>query len=82
MVRVRIRVRAWARECTSCVFFLFFFFLISGVNIFVFGGSVSVPWITYEYSIDDNRNIDRGELSLSRVGWRRRALYTVLKQKL
>ena len=27
--------------------------LISVVNIFVFGGSVSARWITYEYSIDD-----------------------------
>ena len=33
-----------------------FFFpssIISVVNIFVFGGSVSARWITYEYSIDD-----------------------------
>ena len=51
-LRVRVRVRAWARECTSCVFF-FSSGIISLVNIFVFGGSVSARRITYEYSIDD-----------------------------
>ena len=37
--RVRVGVRTWARECTSCVFFSSG--IISVVNIFVFGGSVS-----------------------------------------
>ena len=50
-VRVRVRVRAWARECTSCIFIPSG--LISVVNTFVFGGSVSARRITYEYSIDD-----------------------------
>ena len=49
--RVTVRVRAWARECTSCVFISTG--LISVVNVLIFGGSVSVRRITYEYSIDD-----------------------------
>ena len=49
---LRVRARAWARECTSCAVF-FSSGIISVVNIFVFGGSVSVQQITYEYSIDD-----------------------------
>ena len=61
MVRVRVRVRAWARECTSCVFFFF-----SSGLVFVFGGSVSARRITYENSIDDvTATLDRGKLSLS-----------------
>ena len=37
-----LRVRVRARECTSCcVLFVFFSGIISVVNIFVFGGSVS-----------------------------------------
>ena len=51
-LRVRVRVRAWARECTSCVF-VFSSGLISVVDIFVFGGSVSAQRITYECSMDD-----------------------------
>ena len=47
-LKVMVRVRAWARECTSCVFFPSG--LIS-VSIFVFGGSVGARG--YEYSIDD-----------------------------
>ena len=35
------------------------------VNTFVFVGSVNARRITYKYSIDDNRHMDRGELSLS-----------------
>ena len=48
----RVRVRAWARECTSCAF-SFSSGIISVVNVFVFGGSVSARQITYEHSIDD-----------------------------
>ena len=39
-VRVRVRAWAWARECTNCIFFSPSG-LISVVNTFVFGGSVS-----------------------------------------
>lgn len=51
-VRIRVRIRAAARECTR---FLFSFFscLISVVNTFVFGISVSARLITYEYLIND-----------------------------
>ena len=52
-LRVRVRVRAWARESTSCVFFFFSSGVISVVDIFVFAGSVSARWTTYECSIDD-----------------------------
>ena len=52
---LRVRVsRVRARECTSCcVLFVFSSGIISVVNIFVFGGSVSARQITYEHSIDD-----------------------------
>ena len=50
-LRVRVRVRAGARDCTRCTFFLS---SVKGVvNTFVFVGSVSVQWITYKYSTDD-----------------------------
>ena len=51
---LRVRVRAWARECTSCTCTFFPSGLISVLNTFVFVGSlVSVCDITYGYSIDD-----------------------------
>ena len=37
-VRVRVRVRAGARDCTRCVSFFFFCSVISVVNTFVFVG--------------------------------------------
>ena len=54
-VRVRVRVMAGARECTSCTFFPLWF--ISVVNTSVFVGSVyslrkCARRVTYGYSID------------------------------
>ena len=60
-VRVTVRVRAGARECTSCTFFFFLFFLwphfISVVNPVLVGSIYSLGkcarWVTDGYSIDD-----------------------------
>ena len=51
-IRISVRIRAAARECTS-FFFTFFSCLISVVNTFIFGGSVNARLITYEYLIND-----------------------------
>ena len=52
-LRVRVRIRAGARKCTSCTFPPIWF--ISVVNTSVFTGSIYSlsKWFTYEYSIDD-----------------------------
>ena len=52
-LRVRVRIRAGARECTSCTFFPLWF--ISVVNTSVFTGSIYSlsKLFTYGHSIDD-----------------------------
>ena len=52
-VRIRVRIRAAARECTSFFFQFFSLVLYKCCEHFVFGGSVSARLITYEYLIKD-----------------------------